>query len=292
MQLLINALIAGSLAALMAGGLALVYGVLGVFNLALGQLALWSGLTTWWLHQVAGLPLPVSIVGGVLAGACVTALTFEVAVAPFYRRDRALPLVTTIAWSMILDGAIILAFAEQPHTILTTPKHFIDVGTVRMSIEQMTMVAATLAFLIAVAWLLHATAFGRKIRATAEHPDAARSLGISSALLHRIVFLGSGILVALGGIYIGIDQNLTPTLAFPVTIKAYAALIAGGKDNFWGTILAAYLIALLEQLAVGTPWWFGSYISAGYQSAVALLFIIVVLLIKPTGLFSSRLRTA
>ena len=81
-------------------------------------------------------------------------------------------------------------------------------------------------------------------------------------------------------------------LAFPITIKAYAALIAGGKDNFWGTILAAYLIAMIEQVAVGTPWFFGSYISAGYQSTIALLFIIVVLLIKPTGLFSRRLRTA
>lgn len=292
MQLLINALIAGSLAALMAGGLALVYGVLGIFNLALGQLALFSGLTTWWLHQVLGLPLLVSVAGGVIAGGCITMLTFEIAVAPFYRRDRFLPLVTTIAWSMILDGLIILLFAEQPHTILTTAKHFVEYGDVRFSIEQMGMVAATIVFLSGVAWMLHATPFGRKIRATVQHADAARSLGISSSLLHRIVFLGSGILAALGGIYIGIDQNLTPTISFAITIKAYAALIAGGKDNFWGTILAAYLIALIEQLAVGTPWFFGNYISAGYQSAVALLFIIIVLLIKPTGLFSGKMRTA
>lgn len=292
MQLLINALIAGSLAALLAGGLALVYGVLGIFNLALGQLALIGGLTTWLLHHELGIPLAPAILGGILTGGLVTWVTFEVAVAPFYRRDRAMPLVTTIAWSMILDALILLVFQEQPKSILTRAKFFLPFESIRLSVEQAVLIVFTIVFVASVAWMLHSTSFGRKIRATVQHPDAARSLGISSSLLHRIVFLGSGLFAACGGIYIGIDQNLTPTLAFPMTIKAYAALIAGGKDNFWGTILAAYLIALIEQLAVGTPWWFGTYLSAGYQSVVALLFIIVVLLIKPAGLFSRKQRIA
>lgn len=291
MQLLINALIAGSLAALMAGGLALVYGVLGVFNLALGQLALVGGYSTWWLHHL-GIPLPLSIVGGMIIGGLVTWLTFECAVAPFYRRDKFLPLVTTIAWSMILDALFLLILEERPHGILQEGKHFLPFDSIRISQEQIVLIVATVIFLASIAWTLHATAFGRKIRATVQHPDAARSLGISSSLLHRIVFIASGVLAACGGIYIGIDQNLTLTLAFPVTIKAYAALIAGGKDNFWGTILAAYIIAMIEQLAIGTPWFFGQYISAGYQSVIAMLFIIIVLLIKPTGLFSRSVRTA
>ncbi len=274
----------------MAGGLALVYGVLGIFNLALGQLALVGGYGTWWLHA-SGIPLFPSLIGGMVIGTIVTWLTFEIAVAPFYRRDARIPLVTTIAWSMILDAAILLSFEERPRSILPGSKHFLPFDAVRINVEQIILIICTLAFVCGVAWVLHATPFGRKVRATVQHADAARSLGISSSLLHRIVFIGSGILAACGGIYIGIDQNLTPTLAFPVTIKAYAAVIAGGKDNFWGTILAAYVIAMIEQFAVGTPWWFGNYISAGYQSVVALLFIIIVLLIKPTGLFSKTMRT-
>ncbi|NOS68171.1 MAG: branched-chain amino acid ABC transporter permease [Candidatus Peribacteraceae bacterium] len=292
MQLLINGLVAGSLAALMAGGLSLVYGVLGIFNLALGQLALVGGMTTWWLHQQMELPLMVSILGGLFVGGIVTWLTFEIAVAPFYRRDRFLPLVTTIAWSMILDALILLGFQEYPRSILTGSKHYVEMGSARFSLEQVCLVAATLIFVSGVAWMLHSTSFGRKIRATVQHADAARSLGISSSLLHRIVFIASGVLAACGGIYVGIDQNISPTLAFPITIKAYAALIAGGKDNFWGTIAAAYLIAMIEQLAVGTPWFFGQYISAGYQSSIALIFIIGVLLIRPSGLFSRTARTA
>jgi len=110
MQLLANALIAGSLAALIAGGLALVYGVLGVFNMALGQLVLFGGYSTWWLHQVVHLPLIPSVLGGLASGALMTWFTFEIFVNPFYKHHRFLPLVTTIAWSMILDGMMLLLF--------------------------------------------------------------------------------------------------------------------------------------------------------------------------------------
>lgn len=291
MQLLVNAAIAGSLLALIASGLALVYGVLGVFNLALGQLALIGGYAVWWLHVQLGLPLLLSIPLGTGIGGIVTWASFEIAVAPFYRRHLFLPLVTTIALSMILDAAILLSFGERPHTIIPGAKHIMEIAGIRIAGEQLALVTVTALFLLSLAWILHSTAIGRRIRATVQHPEAARSLGINAPLLHRAVFIGSGLLAALGGVYIGIDQNLTPTIAFSITIKAYAALIAGGKDNLWGTILMSYVIALLEQLLVGLPWAAGHYLPAGYQSVVALLFIIIVLLIKPSGLFSSPLRT-
>lgn len=110
MQLLINALIAGSFAALMAAGLALVYGVLRVFNLALGQFALIGGYLVWWFYQSTGLPFSLSILLSLLVTAIVALLSFEIVINPFYRRHRFLPLVTTIALSMILDGLILLLF--------------------------------------------------------------------------------------------------------------------------------------------------------------------------------------
>lgn len=291
MQLIVNALVAGSLLALVAGGLSLVYGVLGIFNLALGQLVLVGGYATWWLTQDIGLPLFLSIPLGTAIGGLVTWGSFEIAVAPFYRHHKFLPLVTTIGLSMILDAALLLLFGERPRAILPGAKHVIELFTMRFSVEQAVLVCTTLVFLLALAIVLHKTALGRRIRATVGHADAARSLGINSALLHRAVFIGSGVLAALGGIFVGIDQNLTPTIAFSLTIKAYAALIAGGKDNLFGAMLMSYVIALLEQLLIGLPWAAGYYLPAGYQSTVALLFIIVVLLVKPTGLFSTHSRT-
>lgn len=292
MQLLINGLIAGSLAALIAGGLALVYGVLGVFNLALGQMALIGGYITWWLHQSVGMGLFSSIVGGLFVGALVAWLTFEIFVNPFYKRHRFLPLVTTIALSLILDGCILLLFEERPRSILPGLKKTFEILGARMSMEQVVMVILTAIVLGCFAYIFHSTAFGRKIRAVVSHDLAAISLGISAPILHRAIFILSGVLAACGGIFLGIDQNLTPIFAFPITIKAYAAIIAGGNGNFWGAIICAYLIAFLEQFAVGIHWFGLFYIPAGYQQAVALLFIILFLLFRPQGLFATSSRTA
>jgi branched-subunit amino acid ABC-type transport system permease component len=292
MQLLINALIAGSLAALVAGGLALVYGILGVFNLALGQMALIAGYVAWWLHQVAGLPLVASVLGGLAVGALLSAATFEVFVGPFSKRHRFLPLVTTIALSMILDGLILLFFEERPRAILPGVKEqFMFLGA-RMSWVQASLAVLTVVQLCAMAFVLHSTRLGRRIRAVVQHDHAALGLGIPAPFLRRLVFVLSGVLAGLGGIYIGIDQNLTPVFAFPITVKAYAAVIAGGKGNVWGAVFCAYLIALLEQLIVGVRWFGAFHVPAGYQQTVALLFIIVFLLFLPDGLFSSKQRAA
>lgn len=293
MQLLVNALIAGSFAALMAAGLSLVYGVLGIFNMALGQFALLGGYITWWLVARAGLPLLPAILGAVAIAVPVLWLSFELFVAPYYKRHRFLPLVTTIALSMILDGVLLYVFKEDPKSILSSgSRQLHNIGAAVISSEQIMLILLTLVFLLALAWILVSTSFGRRVRATVQNSAAADSLGINSFLLHRVVFIMSGVLAALAGIYLGIDQNLTPTLGFGITIKAYAALIAGGKNSLSGTILCAYLIALLEQLAIGVPWWFGGYLPAGYQATVALVAIIAMLLVKPEGLFGSRLRIA
>ena len=292
MQLLINGLIAGSLAALIAAGLALVYGVLGVFNLALGQIVLVGGYATWWFCQVAGLPLFLGIPAGLVTGGLVAWLTFILFVKPFYKHHRFLPLVTTIALSMILDGLILLLFQERPRSILPGMKETMLLFGGRVSSEQLVLIAFTLVILFGFAYLFHSTAVGRRIRAVVQHDHAAMSLGINAPSLHALIFVLSGVFAAAGGIFIGIDQNLTPTLAFPITIKAYAAIIAGGKGNFWGAIACAYLIALLEQVVVGVHWFGAFYIPAGYQQTVALLFIIVFLLLKPTGIFGSASRSA
>lgn len=292
MQLLLNALIAGSFAALMAGGLALVYGLLGVFNMALGQLALVGGYTTWWAASSFGLPFPLALLIGLIVGGLTTWISFELFVEPFFRRHRFLPLVTTIALSMMLDGALLLVFQERPRTIHLFDQAPLQIAGGVLSHEQILLIVCTGLFLVLIGWILSATPFGRRVRATVLHPHAAESLGIPTWLLYRITFILSGVLAGLAGVYLSIDQNLTPVLGFSITIKAYAALIAGGKGSLKGAILAAYLIALLEQIAIGIPWFGGTYIPAGYQGTVALMVIIVFLLVRPQGIFGSVSRSS
>jgi len=251
-----------------------------------------GGYVTWWLHQSAGMPLVISIFGGLVTGALISWFTFEVFIRPFYKLHRFLPIVTTIALSMILDGLILLGFGSRPRSILPGSKEMMTVAGARISVEQMVMIALTILALVGFAYVLHSTALGRKIRAVVQNDHAAMSLGIPALLLHRLIFILSGVLAACGGIYMGIDTNLTPTVAFSITIKAYAAIIAGGRGNFWGAIFFAYIISLIEQLLVGVHWFGAFYVPAGFQQTVALIFIIILLIIKPAGLFAHSSRTA
>ena len=291
MQLLLNGLIAGSLAALVAGGLALVYGVLGVFNLALGQIVLVGGYVTWWLYEGIGWSFMASIAGGIIAGGLVTWITFRIFVEPFYKRHRFLPIVTTIALSMILDGLILILFGESPKSIRLGGGIWHIAGA-RISVAQLGLILITILLLSVLAYTLHSTAIGRRIRAVVQHPHAVESFGVPAQRLHQLLFIMSGILASCGGIFLAIDQNLTPVLAFSITIKAYAAIIAGGKGNVWGAIVCAYAIALLEQAIVGIHWFNTFYVPAGFQGTVALAVIIIFLIIRPQGLFGSVARSA
>lgn len=290
MQLLINALIAGSLGALLAAGLALVYGLLGVFNMALGELALFAGYVTWACVVLLGWPLLPAAAAGLLTSAVLSYVLYEGAVAPFIRYHRFLPLIATIAVGMMLDGLLLIVFGEQARSILQQGQHIVGWGFARVSLEQLLLVAGTVVLLSAVAYVLHATKLGRSIRAVVQHASAAQSLGIAARRLQLGTFIASGVCAGLAGIFIGIDQTLTPVLGFSLTIKAYAAVIAGGKGNVWGAVVCAYGIALLEQLAVGVPWPVFGYVPAGFQQVVPLAVIIVLLLFRPQGLFVSVRR--
>lgn len=289
MQLLINGLIAGSLGALIAGGLALVYGYLGAFNFALGQFALFGGYVTWWLHTQLGWPLVPSAALAVAGVGAMSYATYEVAIRPFRQLHRYLPLLTTIALSMVLDALIILLFGENPRHIIREKMPVGPFG-LTVNVQQVVLVVFTLVLVLGIALVLHRTALGRRIRASVQHAGAAVSVGISSEALTRLLFIVSGLLAACGGMFIGVDQGLTPTFGFTITIKAYAAVIAGGRHHFAGPILCAYLLALLEQFVVGVPWWGGGYVSAGYQASVALCVIIVFLLLRPQGIFGPKQR--
>jgi len=116
-----------------------------------------GGYATWWMHQVVGLPLPVSIIGGLIVGAIVSWITFEIFINPFYKRHRFLPLVTTIALSMMLDGMILLMFEDRPRSIIPGLSDPYVLMGVRISQQQILLILVTLLTLVAFAYLFHST---------------------------------------------------------------------------------------------------------------------------------------
>jgi branched-chain amino acid transport system permease protein len=142
-----------------------------------------------------------------------------------------------------------------------------------------------------MAFVVHGTGLGRRIRALAENTRASQSLGINARRINLGVFVCSTLLAAYAGILVGYETNLQPTMGNAYTIKAFAAMILGGLGNIWGTVIGSFLLGLVENLAIGLD--FGGYsLPAGYKDAFAFLIILVVLLIRPQGLFGVRGRSA
>ena len=176
----------------------------------------------------------------------------------------------------------------------------LDAGTLLNSVEyhdmyitpiQIIIIIAALMILGVVAFVVHKTVTGRLIRALSENSAAGESLGINSQYVFYGVFIFGSLVAAFSGIMLAYETNLQPLMGNSYTIKAFAAMILGGLGNLWGTILGAFILGLVENISIGMD--FGDYsLPAGYKDAFAFLIILIILIIRPQGLFGRTYRKA
>jgi branched-subunit amino acid ABC-type transport system permease component len=156
---------------------------------------------------------------------------------------------------------------------------------------QVVIISSALGVLVLLGLTVHCTSLGRKLRALSENISAAQAMGIRVQRINLVVFVVCAVLAAFAGVLVGYETNLQPTMGSAYTIKAFAAMILGGLGNVWGTVAGSYLLGLVENLAIGLD--FGGYsLPAGYKDAFAFLIILLILLLRPQGLFGSRARSA
>lgn len=300
-QLLVNAVITGSIYALVAAGFALTYGLLKVLNFAHGHLMMagayifYGMLNGMWVPgygMIEGVPFATAIGLTALLSAGLGVLTMVVFVTPFERYSHMLPLVSTIALAVILESVVAMEFGVNVKALDSgSAAQSLEFGPVFVTPLQMVIVVSAVVVLVGLAILIHASSFGRKVRALSELSSGAQALSIDAPRLKLVVFVLGTLLSVYAGVLIGFETNLQPTMGHGYTLKALAAMILGGLGNLWGTILGCYILGLVENLGIGLD--LGSYsLPAGYKDAFGFSVILVVLLLRPEGLVSRRRRTA
>lgn len=289
-QLLVNALIAGSIYALASSGLALSYGLLRVLNFAHGHLMMAGAYIFyyWNVDNSHGI-----FASGLLTVVCVTilgALAYQIFVYPFRRLNYLLTFVTTLSLAIVLEALVSIIFGVNVKSLSAgSLAESFNIGSVYITPIQVVIISSSASLLLVLALIIHRTGLGRKIRALSENNLAAESLSINSELVAFLVFVLSCLLAAYSGVLIGFETNMQPTMGNAYTLKAFACMILGGLGNVWGTVLGSYIFALIENLSIGLD--FGNYsLPAGYKDAFAFLIILLVLLFKPNGLFSPKAR--
>ncbi|MDQ7829912.1 MAG: branched-chain amino acid ABC transporter permease [Armatimonadota bacterium] len=286
-QQLVNAVTLGSVYALSAIGLSLVYGVLRLINfahgdlLALGAYAALALLAAPRLPLGAALLLPVALVGAV--GLAVERVAYR----PIRRAPEVNALIVSLALSVIVQNLLVMTLTAQPRPFHLPPQlaGLLLLGGVVVSRMALFTTALAVGLMTALHLMIRRTRVGTAIRATAEDRDAAELMGIPTDRVIGFTFalgaaLGGFAGVMLGGQYGRID----PFMGFLPGLKAFVAAVLGGLGSVPGAILGGYLLGFGEILFVGLL----PPALSGYRDAFVFTLLILILLLRPQGVLAGR----
>ncbi|BAU26351.1 branched-chain amino acid transport system permease protein [Aneurinibacillus soli] len=285
-QQLINGLTLGSTYALVALGYTLIFGVLEIINMAHGEIFMFGafvGLMTV-LHYKGSLLM--AIIAAIIATMLIGLLMEWIALRPLRRQKGAshlASLISTIGISIFLENLAHKLFGPetQPFPIPFTNVTY-EVGSVRISLVQIIIFTIAVAVMIALQLWLGKTRYGRALRATAENIETAAILGVNTRRIILLTVLLASALGGLAGVLVGMGFNaVTPTMGVSVGLKGLAIIILGGMGSVPGAMVGGLVLGVTEVLAV-------VYGDSAYRDAVAFGMIIVILLLRPQGIFGSK----
>jgi branched-chain amino acid transport system permease protein len=291
-QQLVNGLEAGSLYALIALGYTLVYGILEMLNFAHGDVFMVGGFlaaggAALFVHnEVATIPVALIVVLMVvlaIGGSGLLGVGIErVAYRPLRNANRLAPLITAIGVSLLLESVVQVQISPAPVLVPSdalVPQSVLRVANVATPFMGAALLVAAVALMVGLDFFVFRTKFGSAMRATAQDREAATFMGIDVDQVIMVTFLIGSALAGIAGVLFGLRfSTVNFFMGYLLGIKAFTAAVIGGIGNLRGAMVGGLLLGVLESMG-------GGFISSQYQDAFAFLALILVLLIRPQGLF-------
>jgi branched-chain amino acid transport system permease protein len=287
-QILIDGFAIGSLYALGATGFTLIFGVSGVLNLSHGAIMVAAAVGAWALESLAGGGAYISALGGIGVGIVLALATYWVAVRPIQRSPRIAEaekeifiLTTTLLWGIIISEAVAYFFTNNAKTVLPIVEGVVTVLGVRTPTNEF-FTAIVCWVGIAGLWLfVNRTRQGKAVMATSMNPRGVTLLGFELSRIHIVVWLIYGILASVAGVLLGMFLGVSSYSVGPLTASAFSIVVLGGLGSVSGSLIAAYVVGYLETLTA-------YLISPAYRSIPSLLLLVIVMYLRPQGLFGRR----
>lgn len=281
-------LVLGAIYALMAAGLAAIWTTLGIFNFAHGAFIALGAYIGWTLAdtQAAGLGLAIGAIGATVAMFLFGILFHLVLVRPFERRSDIVTasVITTLAGAAIIESTINLFWGPRSKQLERMASGEIDLGVLSVPINDLILMVLVALTLAGLGWFLGRTRAGRAMRAVSQNREAAEFMGLDVPKLFALAFGISAAMAALAGIFLGGIRFMAPTMGIDPLMKALIVVIFGGIARFTSPIYAALIVGLVESFS---NYFVGLY----WTPAVLFTMMIVVLFLKPSGLFGHHQRT-
>ena len=282
----VNGLIIGNIYALLAVGLALIFGVSHLINFAHGSVYAVGAYIGWTCATYLHTPLIVTaVIVLVVCGALGMAIE-RIGLRPLAGAARIAPLLATIGIGLVLDQVLQIVFTPDPRALASPlPVWRIQVGGGTIGALDLLIAAVGVSSGAILFGFLRFTKLGWAVRATAQDRDAARQMGVDTDAVNRTVFAIASALGGLSGLLVGMYFNhIDPAMSFQATLKGVVAQVIGGMGNVPGAIAGSLLLGLTESYGVAL---FGS----SYRNLFSFVLLLVILVARPNGLFASSRAT-
>jgi neutral amino acid transport system permease protein len=285
-QLLANGLVTGSVIAIAAVGVSLVYGILRLVNFAYGDFLAFGALTAYAFNGPLGLELvPATLLA--MAVTAVLSVGLDVVLWRPLRARRAgfmSLFLASIGLALVLRQALLLGYGPQPHVFRVNPYKVYVLGSVRLSEAQLVTVLTAAGVILALGLFLGQSSLGRTMRALADDRELAAVAGVNVGRVIAFTWILSGVLAAIGGVLAGLVQTtFDPNFGFQLLLPIFAAVVLGGIGSAYGALAGGVLLGVAMEVSTW-PSLFGG-VDPVYKPVVAFVVLAAALMLRPQGLF-------
>ncbi len=276
-QHVVNGLISGGLYVLIAIGLSLIFGVLGIINFAHGEIfavGAYLGFFLWW---GLGAPLPLAFVGAMLGTACVGVIAERLVFRPLRFTDPLNSMISAIGLSFLLQNLLLQVGGAEPRRLEPFVSGVVFLGPIALPLQHLLILGLAGVLIGAIQVYLSRTWNGLALRASSQDLETASLMGITTDRLATVTFAAGSALAAAAGVLVGSVFLIQPTMGADAVVKGFVVVILGGVGNMPGAILGGVVLGVAESLTV-------AYVSNDLRDIVAFAVLIVALLVRPQGL--------
>ena len=282
-QLLVNGLIAGAIYALVASGFSLIYSICKFVHFAHGAVIAVAAYILYALFSLLGINFWLAVILTIILISI-----FGSAMNLIYKQLRkrkasnVILLIASFALLILIESLILLFFGADVKTIgfLKIAKGLEILGAIITPLQIFIVISSFVLFVL-LFFLMKRTKIGKAMRAVSDNKDVAEIVGISSERIYMWAFIIGSAIAGIGGILVGLEQNLEPMMGTHLIIKGFTAAIIGGIGNIPGAILGSFLLGFAENFGI----WF---LPSGYKDAIAFIILFIFLLFRPQGILGIR----
>lgn len=279
-EIIVSGLTLGAMYAVSSISLSLLWGTLGVLNMAQGAFLVIGGYAAFTGATLFGLPAPLTILFTIMIGAMTGLITYFGLVRFLMNRPgfETAVIIGTFGLSLIVENLVLRSYGAYPFSQPLAVSGGINVGKSYIPYQDVVILLVSVLVMIVLALVLNRTRMGRAIRATAQNGAAAQLMGVPIERIFLQVFLIAGMLAAVSGTMLSSITTLSPTMGYDPMLKAFIVCVVAGLGNVYGALVASFMIGLIEAAVE-------FFLGVKFGFPMLLLLIILTLIWRPAGIF-------